>query len=464
MDFSGLKYIYMIGVGGIGMSAIARYFKHSGKTVYGYDKTKTLLTDELIREGIDIHFNDDVSFIPEILLKDENIHETLVIYTPAISSDHKELQFFRSLYYSVFKRAEILGFITNKYRCIAVAGTHGKTTITAMIAHILKLTDEGCTAFIGGISKNYNTNFLFSDKPQYIVVEADEYDRSFLKLNPEIAVISSIDADHLDIYGTKNEVILAFNQFAEKIQLNGKLFIKSGLDVAVPETIQKYSYSVNDYNSDFYICKTQKLNQCYRFDVRKNTGEIYKIELKVPGLYNVENALVAFSVGMSIGLNPDIVIKGLESFSGIKRRFDYQINDKVIMIDDYAHHPREIRACLESVRDIYPDRRITGIFQPHLYSRTRDFADEFSESLNLLDNLILLDIYPAREIPLNNVTSKLIYDKVKIKNKKLILKSDLIDELDNQDIDVLVTMGAGDIDQLIEPIKQKLIIKYNIKK
>jgi UDP-N-acetylmuramate--alanine ligase len=462
MDFSELKYVYLIGIGGIGMSAVARYFKLMGKTVVGYDRTPTSLTSEMIREGISIHFNDDINNIPEEYLSDDSLHKTIVIYTPAVPNEHSELKLFRSLYYRVYKRSEILGFIAKNYICIAIAGTHGKTTITAMVAHIFINSGIDCTAFIGGITKNYNNNFLYSEKSKYIVVEADEYDRSFLKLNPHTVVISSVDADHLDIYGNKNEVDTAFNQFVQKIDPNGNLIIKSNLKVIVPESLSTASYSMKDKQSDYYALNITHKDSFYNFDVRLKNGETVNMSLNAPGLYNVENAVAAFATADICGIDSQKIVGALQSFTGIKRRFDYLINDKIVMIDDYAHHPNEIKACLTSVRDIYPDRRITGIFQPHLYTRTRDFADEFAESLDLLDNLLLLDIYPAREKPIENVSSILILDKMKLAGKKIIKKSDLPEILQNEEIDVLVIMGAGDIDQTLEPIKELLMRKYNI--
>lgn len=440
------------------MSALARYFVSIGKRVSGYDRTKTTLTEELSCSGFDIHYEDDTHAIPGEFLDPDN---TLVVFTPAVPSDHRELQYFRSNGFKICKRAEVLGFITKGKRAICVAGTHGKTTVTTMITWLMSQSKTGCKAFLGGISKNFDSNFVNSDKSEFVVAEADEYDRSFLRLHPEIAVITAIDADHLDIYGSGEELLKSFEVFISQIQNGGRLVIKYGIkpELRNPD-IDIYTYALKD-KADFYAKNIRLINGRYFFDVITPVEIIKDLSLAHPGLINIENAVAAVAVTTLAGLNRESIKKALPEFSGIKRRFDfiYQTAEKVY-IDDYAHHPREIDAVIGSVRELFPGKRILGIFQPHLYSRTRDFADEFAESLGKLDTLMLMDIYPARELPIEGVTSDIIFREVKLDDKILVRKENLLQILDKKNIEVIITMGAGDIDTFCEPIKQLLIKKY----
>lgn len=458
MTLNNFNNFYFIGIGGIGMSALARYFKSLGKNVAGYDRTSTLLTDELITEGINIHFEENVNLIPKIYL----IEDTLIVYTPAIPQSHEELSYFRNNKFLVKKRSEVLGLITENSFTIAVAGTHGKTTTSSIITHILKSANLNCTAFLGGITKNYNTNLILSHNKNtsdksYTVVEADEYDRSFLMLQPNIGIITSMDADHLDIYGSKEQMETSYKAFADKI--SDKLIIKAGLDIKK----EHVSYSI-DKAAEYHTKNIKVINHQYIFDVQSPTSYMSDLTLGLPGIHNVENALAAVAVAQELDIKEEIIRPALLSYKGVKRRFDYQIQtESLVFLDDYAHHPEELKACIKSVRELYPTKKITGIFQPHLYTRTRDFAEEFAESLSILDELIMLDIYPARELPIEGVTSKMILDKVRCKNKKLLSKNQLLEELHKQKIEVLLTLGAGDIDQLVELIKEILIKKITNK-
>jgi len=449
--------VYLIGIGGIGMSALARYFKAIGKDVAGYDRTRTDLTGELMNSGIKIHFEDNIKLIPQDYMKES---DTLIITTPAIPNDHNELTLFRENNFKLFKRSEILGYITENNNNISVAGTHGKTTVSTMIAYLLNQSDVGCSAFLGGISKNFHSNLVFSESSNYIVTEADEFDRSFLRFNPYLTVITAVDADHLDIYGTKDELVKAFNQFVNQTRKGGKILVKSGLNLNLKSGYEYYTYTLTS-NADFYAENISLNKGTYSFDVVTPTLKIKDLQLNHPGIINVENAVAATAVSYLLGVNQESIRNALKTFNGIERRFDYRVNTKdLVYIDDYAHHPRELYAVIDSVRKLYPERKITGIFQPHLYSRTRDFADEFAESLNRLDELILLDIYPARELPVKGVTSKIIYDKVTIKHKVLCSKNNLLSILKDKKVDVLLTLGAGDIDQFVEPVRTFLTNKY----
>jgi UDP-N-acetylmuramate--alanine ligase len=448
---------YFIGIGGIGMSALARYFKSHGKNVLGYDKTSTALTGELISEGIEIHYQDNVEFVES---KFRNLKsQLLIIYTPAIPKIHNELNYFLNNGFTVLKRSEVLGLITKDKYTIAVAGTHGKTTTASMIAHILKSAGMKCTAFLGGIAKNYNSNFITGNSGsseklnELIVVEADEYDRSFLTLYPDIGVITSMDSDHLDVYGDKNHLEESYKLFAK--QVKGTLIFKKGLPLEDIQFIRK-QYSISK-RSDYSASDIRIQNHQYYFNWHNSSSEIENLSSLMPGLHNVENAVVAIAVARNIGIGIQEISKAILTYEGVKRRFDYQLRTKgIVYIDDYAHHPVELRACILSVRELYPDKKITGIFQPHLFSRTRDFADGFAESLSLLDDLILLDIYPARELPIKEVSSKMILDKVTLQSKMLMSKEGVIDELKKRNPEVVLTLGAGDIDQLVEPIKRLL--------
>lgn len=457
MNFKAYHNIYFLGIGGIGMSALARYFKSIGKNVFGYDKTSTPLTDQLIDEGIEIHFSDDVNQINKSVINLKN--SSLIIYTPAIPATHSEFNFFKSNDYTMKKRSEVLGMITENTFTIAVAGTHGKTTTSSMIAHILKASGYNCSAFLGGILKNYDSNLLLTPNgtgEKYIVVEADEYDRSFLELSPDISVITSMDADHLDIYENENYMIDSYRLFAGKLKEQGRLIYKKGLPVEDLQ-LKKSDYDVSgdaDYSASNIIITGHR----YHFDWKNSNSIIKDITSDMPGLHNVENAVAAIAVSRAVGVGEAEIKKALQSYQGVKRRFDYRVrNKRVIYIDDYAHHPEELRACISSVQELYPGKMITGIFQPHLFSRTRDFAEGFARSLSMLDSLLLLDIYPARELPIPGVTSEIIFSNVTCPDKILCKKEDVISELDKRDCQVVLTLGAGDIDQLVNPIREYLI-------
>ncbi len=444
------RNIYFIGIGGIGMSAIARYFKFKGLNVSGYDKTESELTDKLQSEGIDVHYEDNIGFIPK------DMENTLVVYTPAIPHDMGELVYVQEHGYKVLKRSRVLGEITDGERCLAISGTHGKTTTSTLTAHILTECGEGCSAFLGGISKNYGTNLLMSHTPT-VVAEADEFDRSFLQLHPEIAVITAMDADHLDIYGDIQHVREAFKEFAS--QVHGTVIAKLGLDITAADTkarILRYHY--NNSHADFYARNPQpdKLGY-FSFDIVYPEGVIENVKCGTPGWVNVENSVAAAAVCLTYGIKPEAIRHAIGTFQGVKRRLDIHLNtEKLSYIDDYAHHPKELATAISSMRDIFPGRKITAIFQPHLYTRTRDFADDFAAALSKVDKLILLDIYPAREEPIPGVTSALIYDKVTAPEKVMLKKEELMDYLEKEPVDVLVTFGAGNIDRFIEPIADML--------
>lgn len=444
------KNIYFIGIGGIGMSAIARYYKFKGCNVSGYDKTPSELTGELIAEGIGVHYEDNTDFIPK------DVENTLVVYTPAIPHDLKELLYVQEHGYTLLKRSKTLGEIAKGQRCLAVAGTHGKTTTCTLLAHIFTDSKVGCSAFLGGISKNYDTNLLVSHNPT-IVAEADEFDRSFLQLFPEIAVITAMDADHLDIYGDLKHVHEAFQAFAG--QVSGTVITKLGLDITPNHTkarIMRYSY--NDPRADFYADNLRK-DECgyFTFNLKYPDGVIKDCRVGVPGWVNVENAVAASAIALVYGIDPEAIRHALGTFLGVKRRFDIHVNRPgCAYIDDYAHHPNEISTAISSMRDIFPGRRLTAIFQPHLYTRTRDFADEFAKALSAVDKLILLDIYPAREEPIPGVSSRLIFDKVTAPEKVLLKKEMLMKYLEDEKIDTLITFGAGNIDRFIPQITDML--------
>lgn len=440
---------YFIGIGGIGMSAIARYFKHNGRNVSGYDRTPSPLTAKLEQEGIQVHYEDRPDLIPF------DIDNTFVIYTPAIPEDLEELRFVREKGYAMCKRSKALGLITAGKDCLAVAGTHGKTTTSTLLAHILTTRDEGCSAFLGGISKNYHSNLLLSHSDD-IVVEADEFDRSFHQLHPLIAVITAIDADHLDIYGDYQSVMDAFVQFASQIAAGGALILKKGVEMPcdrVKAHVYRYSF---DSPCDFYASDIKPL-PFGRFDFTLNypQGKIEHCTVGIPGWINVENAVAASAAALCHGVQPRVVKNALASFQGVERRIDIHFSsDKHAYVDDYAHHPNEIRAAISSIRDIFPGRKILGIFQPHLYTRTRDFADDFAAALSGLDSLIMLPIYPAREEPIEGVCSEMILDKVTIADKTIVPKEKLMETVASRDVDVLVTFGAGDIDRFVKQFEE----------
>jgi UDP-N-acetylmuramate--alanine ligase len=463
-----MEKVYFIGIGGIGMSALARYFLHKGCSVAGFDATPTMLTAALQCEGAEIHSKDNPALIPQAF----TTPDTLVIYTPAVGENNAELQYFRDNGITPIKRSAALGHIAEDKTLIAVAGTHGKTTTSAMIAHILTVCQTNCTAFLGGIAKNYGSNLLLPPPNKsngIMVAEADEYDRSFLQLFPDYAVITSMDADHMDIYGIFSKLRKAFQTFAHQIKTNGALICKHAIvnNFAALRGFGTFTYDIEDSAADFYALNiTPKHDGCYDFDIATPFGVIKNCSVGTPGYVNVENAVAAMAA--AIVYRPallkiatpegELLLKtALRAFSGVQRRMDVQINTRsTIYIDDYAHHPVELKAAIESVRKMFPDRRITGVFQPHLYTRTRDFAGDFAMSLSALDELILLPIYPARERPIAGVSSQMIFDGVTIQNKMLLSKNDVVEYLSRKRPDVLLTLGAGDIDTLVEPLKMML--------
>ena len=455
MDLRKLKNAYFIGIGGIGMSALARFFHSQGVFVYGYDRTRTGLTSKLEDEGMDIHYKEDTGFIKSTGIYPD---DTLVIYTPAIPSYNKELVFFRENNFDIRKRAEVLGLISKSWDAICVAGTHGKTTISTLTAHLFTNSETGCSAFIGGISKNYGTNYLHSDKSPYVVLEADEFDRSFLHLSPYMSVITSIDADHLDIYGNKKQLADAFRQFAMLTRHEGTVIVKKGLkkNIKVPDDSIEFTYSLNE-KSDFYASDIRLDGDKYVFTLNSPFGVMKGLTLGIPGLLNVENAIAASALALSGGVSEEELRTGLATFKGIKRRFEYVVKNKdFIFIDDYAHHPAEIKATLNSVKDLYPGKEVHVIFQPHLYSRTKDFAKEFARELDKADKIYLMDIYPARELPIEGVDSGLIKKYMKNKNVEVSSSDEIIKQLESGKPDILLTMGAGDIDRLVPVLKEKL--------
>lgn len=455
MDFEKVEIVYFLGIGGIGMSALARYFHHHKKIVLGYDKTRTALTTELEMEGISVHYDDTILEIPHVIKvcpKDK----VLIIYTPAIPHDSSEKNWFLNNGYTLYKRSQVLGFITDQLPTIAVAGTHGKTTTSSLAAHILKFSQKGCNAFLGGISANYNTNLILGKKDDWTVVEADEFDRSFLTLSPTISIITSTDADHLDIYGDAHQVIEGFQLFAEKTKSGGKLIIKKGLGIEtqkLPNDCSVYYYSIQE-SADFYADNIRVENGRYHFDFNSPFGKIQNISLGQPGRHNVENAVAAAAACLIAGVSIDALKDALFQFKGVWRRFQYILNEpNLTYIDDYAHHPSELEAAIKSVKELFPNKKVTGIFQPHLFTRTRDFADAFASSLDLLDECILLPIYPARELPIEGVNSEMLLSKMTIQRKVIVQKNELLSFLSENKPEVLITLGAGDIDNFVDPIK-----------
>src|SRR5574344_349392 len=446
-----MKNVYFIGIGGIGMSAIARYYKHEGKVVSGYDRTPSKLTRELEEEGIAIHYTDDISFIP----KDKE--ETLVIYTPAVPKEMNELVYVEEHNYRTIKRSRALGEIAKDKKCLAIAGTHGKTTTSTLLSHIYTSSGIGCSAFLGGISKNYHSNLILA-KSDYLVAEADEFDRSFLQLFPQTAVITATDPDHLDIYGTVENMRAAFADFAKQIEMSGYLIIKKGAPMDLSNVKAKiYTYSYTQ-KADFCPQNIEQIEGGhFKFDLLCPDRVIKECTVGIPGWLNVENAIAASAVALLNGVPEEEIKKALASFSGAERRLDIHINTpKVAYIDDYAHHPKELSSSIASIREIFEGRKVCGIFQPHLYTRTRDLAPDFAKSLSALDELILLDIYPARELPIEGVSSKLIYDMVNLQEKRMIKKEELLNYIKRREFDVLATFGAGDIDRFIIPITELL--------
>ena len=442
MDY---RNIYFIGIGGIGMSAIARYYNAKGYKVSGYDKTPSPLTLALEHEGIEVHYEDNIAYVPH------DIEGTLVVYTPAVPKDMGELVHVQENGYRVIKRSKMLGEISRGQRCMAVAGTHGKTTTSTLVSHLFMASGEGCSAFLGGISKNYDSNLLISGN-DVVVAEADEFDRSFLQLIPEIAVITSMDADHLDIYGDEAHIVEAFKTFAS--QVSGTVIARHGLDITSKDTAAKVmTYSFGDSEADFWAEPLERGH----FNLHWPGGVIEDCVVGIPGWVNVENATAASAIALTYGIEPAAVKDALASFAGVKRRFDMQVKtDGCVYIDDYAHHPREIAAALSSIRESYPDLKMTAVFQPHLYTRTRDFAPEFAQALSAADKLILLDIYPAREEPIPGVTSEIIFNDVTAPEKVLLKRAELMDYLKDEPVELLVTLGAGDIDRFVGQIGEML--------
>ncbi len=467
--------IYFLGIGGIGMSALAHFFANTGYKVGGYDKTPSEITAKLLKNDIFIHFEEDINNIPKAFL---DIHNTLIVYTPAIPKEHKEFVFFQENDFTIFKRSQVLGMLTENHFTIAVAGTHGKTTTSAIIAHLLTHAQKNVMAFVGGIMNNYNTNILLADttQPMIVVVEADEYDRSFLTLSPDIAIVNSVDADHLDIYGDKNAVTQSFEDFIGKIKENGILFIKKDI---LPNI--KYEYKGNNkiiikdfslenigdancYAGNFIVQDFEIKEGKFCFDIKTPMQKISGVEMRMAGFHNMLNALAACAAAEAVGISGEMIKSGLNSFTGVHRRFEYLVNQQdtnknIIFIDDYAHHPEEIKALLTSVRALYPNKKITTIFQPHLYSRTRDFVDGFAESLDLADEVWLTDIYPARELPIEGVTSNIILEKMYLKNKFLYTTEQILEKISKLETNILLTVGAGDIELLAKDIQKNLLNK-----
>ncbi len=452
MNVREIKRVYFIGIGGIGMSALARFFLELGASVSGYDKTETELTKQLVAEGMNVHYTDDVAMLDK--------EARLIVYTPAIPKDHAELNWYINEHYSVFKRSDVLQSITNAMYAVTVAGTHGKTTISTMIAYLLRETGYGCNAFLGGISVNYGRNY-WSSKNDTAVIEADEYDRSFLKLHPDIAVLTAIDPDHLDIYGTAEEMEAAFIQYTKNIKLGGTLLVKHGLhrqnDLKGPVTL---SYSLQNDAADVYAENIQQKDGGYLFDVVGDDWKIEGIHLNVGGMHNVENAVAAVAVTDLLGIKGDRVKAAFEGFKGVRRRFEYVVKTKeVVYIDDYAHHPEELASLIKSAKHLFGGRKCVICFQPHLYSRTRDLAEGFAESLDMADEVILLDIYPARELPMEGVTSQMIADRMANRACTILSKEGLLEYVKAASLSLFITAGAGDIDKLVEPIKNILTKK-----
>ncbi|HLG04439.1 MAG TPA: UDP-N-acetylmuramate--L-alanine ligase [Bacteroidia bacterium] len=466
-----MTHIFFFGIGGIGMSALARYFHAAGKKVGGYDKTRSTLTNQLELEGMDILFSEDPLLIPEEF-KHASKENVLVVWTPAVPASHEGLEFFRTNRFRIMKRAQLLGMITENAKTIAIAGTHGKTTTTVLTAHLLRTAGIDCTAFLGGISGNYNTNLLLGNsigktaapaKDHLVVVEADEYDRSFLWLYPVYAVVTAVDPDHLDIYGTKEEMHEAYKKFMA--QVSGKIVTRQVLlnELGISKGSRHITYALDDAESDSYAENIHIADGYYFFNLIIEGKKMEQVSLGLPGRHNVENAVAAATLAAWAGASETSIRTGLQSFKGVERRFDVRVRSaEVIYIDDYGHHPAELRACISSVRELFPGKKITGIFQPHLYSRTRDFADDFARSLELLDDVILLEIYPAREGPIPGVNAQLLLDKIRKANKTIYRKNELVERLMEHDFDVLLTMGAGDIDQLVEPVEKAIRKKYKL--
>lgn len=459
MELKDIKAVYFVGAGGIGMSAIARYFLHKGYTVAGYDKTPSCLTHELEKEGMAIHYEEDTDQIPQPCKEPGS---TLVVYTPAIPTEHKELAYFRKNGFCIEKRAQVLGTLTRAHKGLCVAGTHGKTTTSAMCAHIMHQSHIDCNAFLGGISKNYGTNYILSNKSDYVVIEADEFDRSFHWLRPWMSVITATDPDHLDIYGTKEAYLESFRHYTELIQPGGTLIIHQGLEMKqqVGEGVKVYSYSLHE--GDFHAENIKIDNGEITFDFISPIENVSNIELGQPIPINIENGIGAMAMAQLSGCTADELRNGMKTYEGVERRFDFKLkNEKIVFLSDYAHHPQEIYQSAKSIRELYSNRKITAIFQPHLYTRTRDFYQDFANSLSLLDEVILCDIYPAREKPIRGVTSKLIYDNLRTGiEKSMIRQEDVLNLVKEHNFDVLIVLGAGDLDNAVPQMTEILKEKY----
>jgi len=451
VETENINKVYLLGIGGIGMSALARYFRFAGKQVSGYDKTPSPLTDELIAEGIPVHFKEDLSLAPSL----SDLESTLVIFTPAVPAQFGELVWLRKHNFTLAKRSEVLGALSRNKSCLAIAGTHGKTSVTTMTAYLLKESHVDCIAFMGGLSRNYGTNLLLpSNDSRIMVAEADEFDRSFLRLFPEMAVITWMDPDHLDIYGTADHLVEAFAIFTGQIRPGGVLLYRKGvaIDKAWNSSIRYFSYSASEA-ADFQALHINVKEGAYHFDLASPFGTIEGITLRYPGLMNVENLTAAMALALLNGVTAKEILTSVPNYKGVERRFDIRFNHgKRVYIDDYGHHPRELEATIRSVRHLYPGRKITGIFQPHLFTRTRDFVDGFAESLDLLDEALVMEIYPAREEPIPGVDAGMILDRMKLLAKRRCSAGDFPAILDDYQLDILLTLGAGDIDRLVIPI------------
>jgi UDP-N-acetylmuramate--alanine ligase len=450
---SDLKQVYFLGIGGIGMSALARWFLHNHFAVAGYDKTESTLTRQLSEEGMDIHYEDSIDLIPKICISEPE--KCLFIFTPAIPSTHQEKLFLIGKGINLWKRSQILGWITQQIPTLAVAGTHGKTTTSSLLAHLLIHANKNVTAFLGGITQNYGTNFIPNKGSTDVicVVEADEYDRSFLTLHPKAAVVTSTDADHLDIYGAAEQVLESFQLFTDQVQPDGFFIQKNGLHLKSNRNNSTFGIDCGDYQATNIRIENHRM----LFDMVYPSGKILNIPMRIPGFHNIENALAAAALAMFVGLHPDEIHAGISSFKGVKRRFEYHVeNESHVMIDDYAHHPTEITACLKSVKALYPGKKLTAIFQPHLFSRTRDFMADFGQSLALADEVFLLDIYPARELPIPGIDAELLLTFIPNKNKQVISKESFVQYVQVEKPELLVTMGAGDIDLILNDLKLAL--------
>lgn len=463
IDIKKTEGIYFVGIGGIGMSALARYFAQGGYIVAGYDRTESRITSSLAGVGCDVIYEDDTSLLPDLFGNPDNMSKVIVVYTPAIPAENKIISFFRSNNYTLYKRSEILGEISRHTDTLAVSGTHGKTTVSTMIAHLLKQSHVDCSAFLGGISKNYNSNLILGTS-NYTVMEADEYDRSFHRLEPTMAVVTALDADHLEIYGDRENMITAYNEFIAKTKKGGLIVVNSAIRdrIIVPSGVVCKTYSMS-LAADYQAQDIRRKGESWIFNLKTPGGDIKDIHFPFPGRINIENLTAAIAIALSCGAEEEEIRKGAVLFQGVSRRFDIRINKPgLVYIDDYAHHPEEIRACIKSVREYYSGRKITGIFQPHLFTRTRDHAEGFARILDELDEPILLPIYPAREKPIEGVTSAMIFEKMNSPLKKMLRKEDIPGRLDIGGIDVLLTIGAGDIDTLVKPIEEKLLKERNI--